>query len=646
MFNYCIIVILYNLFTQCNCFYVTNTRKIQFNRIYTTSNYNIESYNIETIQKYNNFFVKENMNEFINEINNNKLSNIFISKDYSKLVGVKLTTSDSIIDNFYLTQSNSIEIPAILNKAYEHNIPANFIDFNPSSATFDSIKQVLDIIGGIASYAIPIFFIILFFSGLRQSSSFGSPRMSGGPMNMINKNMNRDDIFVTPNVSLSSWAGSPEVLEECKEVVSYLDNKELFKQTGAEMPKGILLEGPPGTGKTLIAKGIATETNSSFISVSGAEFVELFVGMGAARVRDLFRNARENSPCIIFIDEIDAIGKQRGNNGGFAANDEREQTLNQILFEMDGFSDNEGILILAATNRRDILDKALLRPGRFDRIIKVPLPDKYSRGKILDYYCGLKQMEPNTDIQSLAEITDGFSGAELKNLINEAAILTARQNKTIIGEKELFNAFEKLIVGLIRNNNNASENTKLRVAIHESGHAILALRYPEYFNLQKVSIQATYGGAGGYTIFTENPEIKEGGLYTRDVLKKRLIVTLGGKAAENVYYGNDFVSVGATQDLKQANQLAQKMISNFGMGNKLEVFYNENMDDTGGLFTNNKYSEQTKYKLDKESLELVVEAYNESKRILSENQDLLTTMTELLLKNDVLTKKDIPYYMY
>jgi cell division protease FtsH len=639
-------VILYNLFTQCNCFYVTNTRKIQFNRIYTTSNYNIESYNIETIQKYNNFFVKENMNEFINEINNNKLSNIFISKDYSKLVGVKLTTSDSIIDNFYLTQSNSIEIPAILNKAYEHNIPANFIDFNPSSATFDSIKQVLDIIGGIASYAIPIFFIILFFSGLRQTSSFGSPGMSGGPMNMINKNMNRDDIFVTPNVSLSSWAGSPEVLEECKEVVSYLDNKELFKQTGAEMPKGILLEGPPGTGKTLIAKGIATETNSSFISVSGAEFVELFVGMGAARVRDLFRNARENSPCIIFIDEIDAIGKQRGNNGGFAANDEREQTLNQILFEMDGFSNNEGILILAATNRRDILDKALLRPGRFDRIIKVPLPDKYSRGKILDYYCGLKQMEPNTDIQSLAEITDGFSGAELKNLINEAAILTARQNKTIIGEKELFNAFEKLIVGLIRNNNNASENTKLRVAIHESGHAILALRYPEYFNLQKVSIQATYGGAGGYTIFTENPEIKEGGLYTRDVLKKRLIVTLGGKAAENVYYGNDFVSVGATQDLKQANQLAQKMISNFGMGNKLEVFYNENMDDTGGLFTNNKYSEQTKYKLDKESLELVIEAYNESKRILSENQDLLATMTELLLKNDVLTKKDIPYYMF
>jgi cell division protease FtsH len=412
------------------------------------------------------------------------------------------------------------------------------------------------------------------------------------------------------------------------------------------MPKGILLEGPPGTGKTLLAKGIATETNSTFISVSGSEFVELFVGMGAARVRELFKNARDNSPCIIFIDEIDAIGKQRSNNGGFASNDEREQTLNQILFEMDGFNDNEGILILAATNRRDILDKALLRPGRFDRIIKVPLPDKFSRGKILDYYCSLKKLEPNIDIQSLAEITDGFSGAELKNLINEAAILTARQNKTIIGEKELFNAFEKSIVGLIRNNNDASENTRKRVAIHESGHAIMALKYPEYFNLQKVSIQATYGGAGGYTIFTENSEIKEGGLYTRDVLKKRLIVTMGGKAAESVYYGDDFVSLGAVQDLKQANQLAQKMIGNFGMGTKLEVFYNENTDDNSSPFGNSKYSENTKFNMDKESLALIIEAYNESKKILNENKDLLFTMTELLLNNTVLSKKDIPHYFF
>jgi len=648
MFKFSIFFLLYNLFDNCNGFILNNQLNInkqKNNNLLMLNNYNLDSYNIDIIQKNKNNFFTENVADLISEINDNKLSKIFISKDYSEIIGVKITNSDSIFNKFYLTHSNSIEIPTILNKAYEHHIPTDFIDLNPSLFSLSGIQNALVTIFNISGYLIPIIFFILFFRGLSQAtSSFIQPGMSGGSMNIINRNkMNSDDLFVTPNVSLSSWAGSPEVLEECKEVISYLDNKELFSSIGAEMPKGILLEGPPGTGKTLLAKGIATETNSSFISVSGSEFVELFVGMGAAKVRELFNNARSNSPCIIFIDEIAAIGKQRGNSVGFAANDEREQTLNQILYEMDGFNNNDNILILAATNRKDILDKALLRPGRFDRIIKVPLPDKYSRRKILDYYCGLKKLEQNIDMDSLSEITDGFSGAQLKNLINEAAILTARQNKTIIGEKELFNAFEKSIVGLIRNNNDASENTKMRVAIHESGHAILALRYPEYFNLQKVSIQATYEGAGGYTIFTENPEIKEGGLYTRDILKKRLIVTLGGKAAENIYYGNDFVSLGAIQDLKQANQLAQRMIGNFGMGNKLEVFYNENInDDNNGVFGNNKYSEYTKFNMDKESLQLVVEAYNESKRILGDNNNLLMTMTQLLLNNTVLYKKDIP----
>jgi len=250
-------------------------------------------------------------------------------------------------------------------------------------------------------------------------------------------------------------------------------------------------------------------------------------------------------------------------------------------------------------------------------------------------------MEPNIEISSLAEITDGFSGAELKNLINEAAILTARQKKKIIGEKELFDAFEKLIVGIIRNNNDASINTKKRVAIHESGHAILALQYPEYFDLQKVSIQATYGGAGGYTLFTEKPEIKEGGLYTRDILKKRLIVTLGGKAAEYIYYGADYVSLGAVQDLKQANQLAQKMIGNFGMGEKLEVFFNEIVNDENSFYGNNQYSEYTKMNMDKESLNLIIEAYNESKKIINEKRDLLIKMTDLLLNQTVLNKNDL-----
>jgi cell division protease FtsH len=598
--------------------------------------------NIHTIQEFKFYFDKENVVDFIRYINEEKLSHLYFSKDYTQVVGVdKTVTTDDVTEIFHLSVVNPIEIPSIFNKAIEHNIPTNFIDF--TSPSISGVESIIGTLFSLIGSFIPIVLGVLFLRGLSTGfSQFTQMGPQNGPMNMIDRTKKiRDDSFTTPNVSLNSWAGSPEVLEECREVVSYLDNRDLFNKTGAEMPKGILLEGPPGTGKTLLAKGIASETNSSFITVSGSEFVELFVGMGAARVRELFKSAREKSPCVIFIDEIDAIGKQRGTGALMASNDEREQTLNQILFEMDGFNNNEGLLILAATNRKDILDKALLRPGRFDRIIKVPLPDKYSREKILDYYCNQKQIEPNVDIKSLAEITDGFSGAELKNLLNEAAILTARQNKIIIGERELFNAFEKLIVGLIRNNNDAPLTTKTRVAIHESGHALLALHYPEYFDLQKVSIQATYNGAGGYTIFTEKPEIKEGGLYTRDILKKRLIVILGGKAAEYLYYGNDYVSLGAVQDLKQANQLAQKMVGNFGMGDKLEVFFNENINDEPGFFNSNKYSEYTKFNMDKETLNLINEAYNESKTILNENKYQLINMCELLLNNTVLNKNDL-----
>jgi len=599
---------------------------------------------VDLIHKYKSFFYKENVIDLINEINSDKISEMFISKDYTELVGVDKFISSNINDKFHLTQVSPVEIQYILNKAYDHSIPIYFIDFYSSSNVISIIQNTLGTIFNISSFLVPLFFIFLL---LRNLNSVGSQMNS---MNMINRNVNninfnkQNAVFTTPNVSLSSWAGSPEVLEECKEVIAFLDNTTDFKLAGAEMPKGILLEGPPGTGKTLLAKGIATETNSSFVSVSGAEFVELFVGMGAARVRELFKNAREQSPCIIFIDEIDAIGKQRSSGSTLATNDEREQTLNQILFEMDGFTNNDGILVLAATNRKDILDKALLRPGRFDRIIKVPLPDKFSREKILNYYLSLKKIEPNVDVKSLAEITDGFSGAELKNLINEAAIFTARKKNTVIGEKDLFDAFEKIIVGIIRNNNDVSLNTRTRVAVHESGHAIMVLRYPEYFNLQKVSIQATYSGAGGYTIFNENTEIKEGGLYTRDLLKKRLIVTMGGKAAEKVYYGSDFTSLGAVQDLKQANQLAQKMIGNFGMGEKMEVFFNENINEDNTGFYNNKYSEYTKFNMDKETIQLIIEAYNESLRILNENKDLLYDMRDLLLNNTVITKKDIPQY--
>jgi len=610
---------------------------------------------LQFIQNYKFYFVKENYNDITEDLLNNKLSKIFIDNKYNQLVTVdNLPRDDVLYNHYHIMDVNQLIIPNLIEKSSDLHVPVYFVNFIPENIV--NIQNLATEILNLASYGLPILLLLSFFSSLYRANSMQginqrlNSRMQGGggqmtPFNFPS-NQKQNDLFVKPNVSLASWAGSPEVIEECKEVISYIEKKELYKEIGADMPKGILLEGPPGTGKTLFAKAIATETNSTFISISGSEFVELFVGMGASRVRELFDTARKNRPCIIFIDEIDAVGRQRG-AGINMANDEREQTLNQLLYEMDGFNDNEDIVVMAATNRRDVLDQALLRPGRFDRIIRVPLPDKFSREKILEFYLKSKKTDKEFDITAIAELAEGFSGAQLKNLINEAAILSARNNETMIQEKYVFESFEKLIVGLIRNNADVDPVTKQRVAIHESGHALLSIIFKKYFDFQKASVQPTYNGAGGYTIFTEKPEIKEGGLYTKDVLLKRLIVTLGGKAAESIYYGDDFISLGANEDLRQANKLAQRMIGNFGMGEKLEVFFNDNVGDESNPFlgrslgVGDKYSQNTKYLMDKESLDLVKNAYRDAKYILNQNYDTLMELTELLVNNTIVMKEDI-----
>ena len=391
----------------------------------------------------------------------------------------------------------------------------------------------------------------------------------------------------------------------------------------------------------LLAKAIASETNSNFISISGSEFVELIVGMGALKVRNLFKEARQKKPCIIFIDEIDAIGKKRSNN--LNSNDEREQTLNQILAEMDGFDDNEGLTILAATNRKDILDEALIRPGRFDRIIKIGLPDKTSRGQILKFYLDRKPIDDSIDITSLSEITDGFSGAQLKNLVNEAAILAVRENSKIISRVNIDNALEKLAVGLIRNVDTRSKDVLYRVAVHEVGHTLMTLANNKYFDIFKVSIKATYNGAGGYTLFSEKPEFKDGGLYTKDLLFKRLVIAMGGKAAESIFFGDDFVSVGATQDLKQANSLARQMIGLYGMGDNLEVFHDENLDNQ---YRPDLYSELTKSIYDDESIYLVNLAYNEAKKIIKQDKTFFEFTVNSLLEKKVLFLNDLQNLHY
>jgi len=618
------------------------------------------SRDLQYIKQYKWLFEHDEYSAVIKNIQTNGIQKIYIDNNFNQIVTVDNIPDSYLLpvsSHYHIADSNALLMPNIIDKATENHISLNFVDFTPDSFLF--VQNIFKQLGEFSNFIFPLFIGYIIVSAI-IGALFQRPNGPGsGPGSGMNINMNRGrgnpfsilmpndkELFSKPNVSLASWAGSPEIIEECKEIISYLENKEQYSLIGAEMPKGILLEGPPGTGKTLLAKAIATETNSSFFSISASEFIEVFVGVGASRVRDLFNSARQQNPSIIFIDEIDAIGRQRG-AGINMGNDEREQTLNQLLYEMDGFNTNENIVVIAATNRKDVLDEALLRPGRFDRILRVPLPDKSSREKILGYYLENKKLEKPFNVSSIAEFTDGFSGAQLKNLINEAAILSVRNNYTLIQEKYVYDSFEKLIVGLIKTNATVSPNTKTRVSIHESGHTLLALLFKDYFIFQKVSIQPTYNGAGGYTIFSETPEIKEGGLYTKDILKKRLIIAMGGKAAESIFYGNEFVSLGAIQDLKQANGIAKKMIGNFGMGDKLEVFFNEDIDDGANPFLGKsmafgeKYSEYTKSIMDKESLDLVKEAYEHAKEYLTLNWNNVLLLSEMLKNNTILYNNDV-----
>ena len=554
----------------------------------------------------NNLQIKITINDFIKKTENHDFNEIFINQDSKFIYSIDKD------NNYFSTSINSFLTEKIVNTAIISDTPTIF--FTPEK-NFLSLIDPFTIFIGLS--------LILRFLGNRASSG----NMNNLPMNIFGLNDKISILKGKTNVTLNNWGGSKEVLEECTEIISFLKNNSIYKNIGAEIPKGILLEGSPGTGKTLLARAIANEASASFISVSGSEFVEMFVGVGAQRIRKMFEEARKNKPCIIFIDEIDAIGRQRGQNG-FLSNDEREQTLNQLLTEMDGFNVNNDIIVIAATNRKDILDSALLRPGRFDRIITIPLPDSNSRKDILNVYLKNKKIDDSINLNSIADLTIGFSGAQLKNLINEACINAARSGRTMINEKNIIDALEKISIGIVKKIDDRTFDVKKRVAIHEIGHALMVLTFNSYFNLQKVSIQSTYSGAGGYTIFTDKPEISEGGLYTRNLLKKRLIVALGGKAAESVFYGDDFISVGATQDLNQANQLALNMIEKFGMGKKLQNFYKQT-ENLGSP----KYSDLTRNNIDNEVSELVDEAYIEAKKIIQNKKEKIEfVINELLNK--------------
>ena len=597
--------------------------------------------------EFDSLLSREAISELLQEVDKRTIHEIYFSSDLKKIYSIHGSDNNRVAyEDIHLTFSNPTLTSSIIDATRKQDIKSYIIP--ESISTVNSFGQIFGIVSNFVTYSIYIVVLVTFLSSIigrnqpTQSTGNMGPFGNGGFLGLKNQDIKKDkENMIKANITLHDWAGSPEIFEECNDVVSYLRNDTNYKAAGAQIPKGILLEGPPGTGKTLIAKAIASECNANFISVASSEFVEVFVGLGAQKVRRLFERARQNTPCILFIDEIDSIGKQRG-TGVNLGNDEREQTLNQLLAEMDGFNSNEGVLIIAATNRRDVLDSALLRPGRFDRIINVPLPDKQSRMKIFEVHTRNKQLEQDIQYEFLAELSEGFSGAQIKNLVNEAAILAAREGRCIISQRDLENALEKIVVGIVKRQDSRSEETRARVAIHESGHALLAALFSDYFDLKKVTIQATYNGAGGYTLFSEKRNISESGLYTKDSLKKRLIVSMGGKAAESIVYGNEFVSLGAIQDLKVANQLAQSMIGNYGMGDELMVFYNENVENGKtpflgrSLAVGDKYSEKTKEKLDEESLALVREAYNEAYKLLIINKDKLEMITKMLVYNETI----------
>ncbi len=442
-------------------------------------------------------------------------------------------------------------------------------------------------------------------------------------------------------VRFSDVAGAEEEKEELAEIVDFLKNPKKFNTLGARTPKGVLLVGPPGTGKTLFAKAVAGEAEVPFFSASGSDFVEMFVGVGASRVRDLFENAKKNAPCIIFIDEIDAVGRQRGAGLG-GGNDEREQTLNQILVQMDGFEGNDGVIVMAATNRADILDPALMRPGRFDRQVYVNLPDVKGREAILKVHARNKPLAPDVNFKTVARMTSGFSGADLANLLNEAAILAARKGKQFIGNIELYEGINKVLMGPQKKSRVVTESDKRCTAYHESGHAILAKLCPHCDPVHEVSI-IPRGNAAGYTMTRPDSDDND---VSVNKIKDMICMILGGRAAEEIVIQD--VTTGASNDLQKVTDLARKMITQWGMSKKLGlVAYSDDAPVFIGRNYESKkiYSEETANAIDEEIRTIVDEAHERAVKLLTENRSILDNMARTLVEKETIYTEEVDLLM-
>jgi cell division protease FtsH len=501
---------------------------------------------------------------------------------------------------------------------------------------------------GLGELAQSLIFPAVLLGGLFFLSRRAGGAMPGGPNGAMGFGKSKAQIQMVPDtgVSFEDVAGCDGAKLELMEVVDFLKQPEAYTKNGCKIPRGVILDGPPGTGKTLLAKAVAGEAGVPFISISGSEFVEMFVGVGASRVRDIYGQARKNAPCIIFIDEIDAVGRQRGGGMG-GGNDEREQTINQILVEMDGFDGNPGVITIAATNRIDILDAALLRPGRFDRKVTVDLPDFKGRTRILGVHSRGKPLEPDVDLEAISRRTPGFSGASLENLMNEAAIAAARANKPTIGWEQIDGAVDRIMVGLEKKGGNPQLKQKLLVAYHEAGHAICGALVPDYDQVQKISIIPRSNGAGGLTFFAPQEARLESGMYSRQYLEGQLAVALGGRLAEEIIYGEDFVTTGASSDIQQVANIAKRMVKEWGMSDKLGPVAVSGPSGRGrGGFMGMQRGRQSKWgnkimgTVEEEVERLVNNSYLVAKTILTDNRDLLEHLTSVLMEQEVVSAEE------
>jgi cell division protease FtsH len=517
------------------------------------------------------------------------------------------------------------------------NSPELITKLRDANIAFDSHPMRND--GAIWSILGNLVFPLLLVGGLyflfRRSNN-----VPGGPGQAMNfgKSKARFSMEAKTGVLFDDVAGVDEAKEELQEVVTFLKKPERFTAVGARIPKGVLLVGPPGTGKTLLAKAIAGEAGVPFFSISGSEFVEMFVGVGASRVRDLFKKAKENAPCIIFIDEIDAVGRQRGAGIG-GGNDEREQTLNQMLTEMDGFEGNTGIIVIAATNRPDVLDSALLRPGRFDRQITVDTPDIKGRLSVLEVHARNKKLAPEIALEAIARRTPGFSGADLANLLNEAAILTARRRKDAITMLEIDDAVDRVVAGM-EGTPLVDSKSKRLIGYHEIGHAIVGTLLKDHDPVQKVTL-VPRGQARGLTWFMPN---EEQGLISRSQILARICGALGGRAAEEVIFGSAEVTTGAGNDLQQVTGMARQMVTRFGMSTlgPLSLEAQQSEVFLGRDFTaRSEYSEKIASQIDMQVRSIVDHCYNETRRIIRDNRVVIDRLVDLLIEKETIDGEEL-----